>query len=327
MELDGDEERMRRQLHDFDEVGVGIDAAHPQASLFHRLEVEVVELVAVAVALGDVVLAVDVVGQRPLQEVAGIGAEAHRMALHGERFLLLHQVDDRIGRQWIDFGGGGFGIAQDVAGKFHHRHLHAEADAEERDPMFAGIAHGADLALQASLAEARRHEDAVHPAQQFRGVVVVDVLGVDGVDMDLAVVGGAGMDEALLDALVGVLELDVLADEGNIHLVLGMAQAGKKLFQAGQVGLRQAGDFQLADHHLVEFLRRHVERHLIDAPGVDGLDDMARLDVAETGDLAADLGGEALFGAADDDVGMDADGLQFLDGVLRGLGFQLLGRL
>ena len=50
----------------------------------------------------------------------------------------------------------------------------------------------------------------------------------------------------------------------------------------------------------------------------------ALLHVAEEGDLAAHLARDGAVGAAEQDVGLDADGEHLLDGVLGGLGLQLL---
>ena len=47
-------------------------------------------------------------------------------------------------------------------------------------------------------------------------------------------------------------------------------------------------------------------------------------DVAEGGDLFAHVAGDFAVGTAEQDVGLDADGEHFLDGVLRGLGLELL---
>ncbi len=49
--------------------------------------------------------------------------------------------------------------------------------------------------------------------------------------------------------------------------------------------------------------------------------------VAEEGDLGLDLLAQELFGAAQQQVGLDADGAQFLDAVLGGLGLDLAGGL
>jgi hypothetical protein len=50
-------------------------------------------------------------------------------------------------------------------GRLDHRHLHAEADAEERHVALARELDRVDLALGAALAEAARHQDAVHVAR------------------------------------------------------------------------------------------------------------------------------------------------------------------
>ena len=55
-----------------------------------------------------------------------------------------------------------------------------------------------------------------------------------------------------------------------------------------------------------------------------GADDGLLFDVAEGGDLLLDVAAEGAIGAAEEDVGLDADGEQLLDGVLRGLGLELL---
>jgi hypothetical protein len=50
--------------------------------------------------------------------------------------------------------------AADVAGVLDHGQLHAEADAEVRDAVLAGVRR-LDLALDAALAEATGHEDRI----------------------------------------------------------------------------------------------------------------------------------------------------------------------
>ena len=54
-------------------------------------------------------------------------------------------------------------------------------------------------------------------------------------------------------------------------------------------------------------------------------DDGDRIDIAEQPDLAADARVDRPVGAADDEVGLDTDGAQLLDGVLRRLGLELAG--
>jgi hypothetical protein len=69
-------------------------------------------------------------------------------------------VDDRVRRLLVELVEFAFRPA-DVARVLDDRHLHAEADAEERDLVLAGVADRLDLPFGAALAEAARHE---HPS-------------------------------------------------------------------------------------------------------------------------------------------------------------------
>ncbi len=137
------------------------ESREPHAVRLDALAIRVVELEAMAMALGDLLLAVDLGGERPVAEHARIRAEPHRPALLVEPFLRRHQIDHGMRRFRIDLRGVGAVEPAHVARELDHRHLHAEADAEERHVLLARVAHRCDLALGAALAEARRHEDAV----------------------------------------------------------------------------------------------------------------------------------------------------------------------
>ena len=100
-------------------------------------------------------------------------------------------------------------------------HLHAEAQAEARDVVLAGVAGGRDLALDAPLAEAAGDHDAVEVAQAALGQQALDVLGLDPVDLDLGAVVEAAVLEGLDHREVGVGQVDVLADEADAHRRVG----------------------------------------------------------------------------------------------------------
>ena len=67
------------------------------------------------------------------------------------------------------------------------------------------------------------------------------------------------------------------------------------------------------------------ERHFVDRRDVLGRDDRFFVDVAEERDLPLDVGVEEAIGAAEQDVGLDADRAQVAHAVLRRLGLQLAG--
>ncbi len=83
----------------------------------------------------------------------------------------------------------------------------------------AGVAHRRDLALDRPRAEATGNEDAVD-ASQLRGRLVgAERLGVDPVDLEVRAVVDGTVLERLDDREVGVLQLHVLADDGDAHAV------------------------------------------------------------------------------------------------------------
>ena len=81
---------------------------------------------------------------------------------------------------------------------------------------------------------------------------------------------------------------------------------------------------QVLEHELVYVLGFKGEWQFVDVGDIACANDCALFHVAEGGDLAAHLAGQRAFGAAEQDVRLDADGEHLLDGVLRGLGLELL---
>ena len=167
---------MLRQIHNLHQPAVGGQARQAEARGLQGLPVLVVELVAVAVALGDLRPAVGG-GHRALGlgDAAGIGPQAHGAPLGGDIPLVGHQVDHRIGGVG-QLAGVGAGQPRPVAGELHHRHLHAQADAEEGHPVLPGPADGRDHALHPPAAEAAGDDHAAAAGQDLPGVVVGELL-------------------------------------------------------------------------------------------------------------------------------------------------------
>jgi hypothetical protein len=83
---------------------------------------------------------------------------------------------------------------------------------------------------------------------------------------------------------------------------------------------------EMPQHFAVEARLVVLQGHLVDGRGVERGDDRVLADVAEQPDLAARGGRHLAVAAAEQDRGLDADGLQLLDGVLRRLGLELSRR-
>ena len=96
VELDADEPLLLRLLHNLHEPAIRGQACQTQARV-HQLGTKlVVELIAVAVALGDLRCTVGRAGQRILRQHAGILAETHRAALGGDAHLIGHERDHGV---------------------------------------------------------------------------------------------------------------------------------------------------------------------------------------------------------------------------------------
>ncbi len=148
-------------------------------------------------------------------------------------------------------------------------------------------------------------------------------IGIDALDDDAGVIGSTSVGEGLVDGFVGVLQLDVFADDGDFYFVGRVDDVVDKFLpvvEVGGLGL----DAEAVGHEAVELVAAQVERALVDGVGdVAEGDDVFLFHVAEHGDFASVVLVEAVFCAADDDVRLDADLAEFGDGLLGGFGFDL----
>ena len=100
----------------------------------------------------------------PLLEIAGVGAEAHRAAVFivGEMFFLLqHHINHRVGGTLLNLGRVRILQSEHVARIFNHHELHAIAEAEIGNLLFARELYRFNLPLDAAFAEAAGDDDAV----------------------------------------------------------------------------------------------------------------------------------------------------------------------
>ena len=142
-----------------------------QAGLGDAVAVVVVDLVAVAVTLGDPGRAVQLLDDRAGLERGLVQAEAHRaaqVAVVDDLDLLGHRRDDRELGVGVELARRGAGEPDDVARVLDHHALQAEAQAEHRDAVLAREPQCAELALDAAHAESAGHEDAVDVGEMLR---------------------------------------------------------------------------------------------------------------------------------------------------------------
>ena len=155
-------------------------------------------------------------------------------------------------------------------------------------------------------------------------VALVQRLGVDPLDVHIRAEREARVPQRLGHGEIGVVQLDIFADEANLDRALARFDARHHVRPFGQIG-RGRVDSQLAADDGGEVRRLQHQRRLIQAGERDIFDDAVRLDVAEHRNFAEDGRLQRLVAAEDDDVRPDAHALQFFDGMLRRLGFVLVG--
>ena len=191
--------------------------------------------------------------------------------------------------------------------------------------MLAGVVDGLDHALDAAGAEAAGHHNAAGVGQEGVGAVALDVLGVHPPYLHVPGVAGPGVAEGLAHRQVGVGVFDVLAHQGDGHLLVGAVHPLDHSRPVGHVA-GVALEPQGAEDDVAQSRFLKEQGHLIDVADRLQGDDGVAGDIAERRNLLADAAGHRVIAAADDGVGLDADGPKLLDAVLGGLGLQLLGR-
>ena len=93
--------------------------------------------------------------------------------------LLVHQVDDVVGRVKIHLHRVGVLKAEDVACELDDHALHAQTDAECGHIVLTAPLQGHELAFDAALSESGSHDDAVHVAETLVDISFGEFLGVD----------------------------------------------------------------------------------------------------------------------------------------------------
>ena len=144
----------------------------------------------------------------------------------------------------VELAAVGVRVVERHAGELDHRALQAQAQAQVRDLLLARPADGAHLALHAAVAEAAGHQHAGHALELVGDLLrlhALQLLGADPAHLDVDAVVQRRVLQRLGDADVGIGQLGVLADDGDLQLRPRRADARHQLLPVGQVGLARPG--------------------------------------------------------------------------------------
>ena len=243
-----------------------------------------------------------------------IRAEAHRAALVADVALRHHQVDHWIMRRGVELGGVGIGHAQHVTGELNGHHLHSEAQAEARKQLFTRVLRCGNLAFDTTGAEAARNDHSIKIGEAASGQQALDLFGLNPVDLHLGAMLEASVTKALRHRKIGILQIDVLANETDLHRGLRRFYVGDNFLPRTHV--ERSVDLQyFADHNIKTFVVQD-QRQLVNVAGVGRIHHGTLVYVAQVADLALQVQAQGLFAAAHDHVGLDTAAAQFSNAVL-----------
>ena len=193
--------------------------------------------------------------------------------------------------------------------------------------MLASKLGSKDLALQGALAKAAGNQDARCVAQNLINVFGIEALTIDQLHIYVTIVENARVMQGLDNRQICIGKLGVLSHDGNLNLIgvmVGMVLLAQELIPCAHIALARIEAKALANAQVKVLLREQL-RHVVNARAILVGKDTVGVDVAETRDLAADSVINMVIGAQHNNVGLDTKAAQLLDGVLRGLGLNLVG--
>src|SRR6267143_301160 len=332
VELAADQPGMRRQLDHFAQLLALGEAGNAQALVLQSLHVLIVDLIAVAVAFVDHVRSVDLAREAPGLERGALSAQAHRpseiglfvAALDATVALLPlgHERDHRVRRVAVEFRAVRAREADDVSREFDHCELHAQADAEIWDLVLARVLDSLHHAFNAALAEAPGDEYRVHALQQRADAFLLDDFRIHVTDVDPAARMDSRMNQRFVERLVGIGEIDVLADHRDGDLVLRMLERLDQLFPRPELG-GLGDDAELVADDFIQHLLVQHPGNPVDRVRVPDRDDGIGLNVGKQRDLLLFVLRDGPVGAAQERIGLDADPAQLLHRVLSRFGLDL----
>ena len=115
----------------------------------------------------------------------------------------------------VEFGTVRIRHAADIACEFNHGTLHAEADSEERNIVFARITDRLDLSGNAAVSESARHQNAVVSPEQFVRITGIEFFGFNRMNLYLDVIRDSSVGKRLVDTLVGIAQGDIFSHDRN----------------------------------------------------------------------------------------------------------------
>ena len=182
----------------------------------------IIELVAVAVSFLNGFGLIGTVGMRVLFYGARRRSQTHGPAEGSHLFLFFKKADDRIFCFLIKLGRIRALPIEHVACKFNHRALHPETNPEKRDLASTREFDRFQFSFDAPHAEPARDKNTVDFFEIIEGIFFEQLFGIDAFDLHGNLVGQSSVNQGFVDGFVGVLKVNVFADDRDFNAAFRM---------------------------------------------------------------------------------------------------------
>src|SRR5947209_13804420 len=179
------------------------------------------------VSLANFRLAVCARGYRICFQLAFPGTQTHRATKFINTFEFSQFVDDSVGSTRIEFARIGVVQSANIARELDAGSLHAEANTEVRDLIFARIPNCIQHAGNATLAETPRNQNAVVAFKLCLVGTIIAVAALESLsfypsNVQLETLPDCRMGKSFVQGFIGVLIFDVFPDDCDRHLLLAL---------------------------------------------------------------------------------------------------------
>ena len=267
-------------------------------------------------------------GHRPRLRAARITPQPHRAALAGNPLLLRHYMHHRMRRCRLQLRRIGPLQPQDMPRPVNHHHLQPQTQPQIRHPLLPRITHRSHHPLHPPGPEPAGNHNAADLPQQFLRPIPLHILRMHPPQLHIPGMAKPGMAQGFADGQVRVGIFHILPDDGDGQPFLGPVHHRHHIPPLVQPGAARQSARQPQRRHdnIPQPRRLQRQRHPVNILHRRQWYHRFAGNVAKGRYLFANLRRNRMVAAADDRIRLDPDRPQFLDAVLRRLGFQLLRR-
>src|SRR5215813_6197822 len=177
-----------------------------------------IEFVTVSMAFVNCWRPINPFCQRAFLKLAGVRAESHSPAHRFYSDQVAQLEDYRVRGVIIELGRVSALEATHIASEFDRRTLHSQTDTEVRRSFSTSIIYCSQHAGNTSFAKSSGHQDRIEITKTILPIRIVhQIFRLEPSNLYPKPVRNPSMDQGFVKALVGVLQLNILADYADAH--------------------------------------------------------------------------------------------------------------